>query len=109
MVMSAASLPRAPDRPLTPPALGTSGRPDFYTGFVNGFSHEKSGRLASACGYEVCQVVGADIPADGWARIRKETGGKMAKREATRKQLLKEPDQFITFLRQTDRLRTDPI
>jgi sugar/nucleoside kinase (ribokinase family) len=44
----------------------------FLYGLVNGYTHEKSGRLASACGYEVCKVVGADIPADGWGRIRKQ-------------------------------------
>jgi len=38
---------------------------------VNGYSLEKCGKLASACGYEVCQVVGASIPHDGWERIRK--------------------------------------
>ena len=37
----------------------------------NGYSFEKSGQLASACGYEVCQVIGAKIPEDGWARIKK--------------------------------------
>ena len=57
-------------------AIDTTGAGDlwasgFLYGLVNGFSHEKSGRLASACGYEVCQVVGADIPADGWTRIKK--------------------------------------
>lgn len=42
----------------------------FLYGLVNGFSLEKSGRLGSACGYEVCQVVGAGIPSTGWDRIR---------------------------------------
>jgi sugar/nucleoside kinase (ribokinase family) len=41
----------------------------FLFGLAHGFSIEKSGRLASACGYEVCQVMGAQIPAKGWARI----------------------------------------
>jgi sugar/nucleoside kinase (ribokinase family) len=27
--------------------------------------------LGSACGYEVCQVVGANIPDAGWERIKK--------------------------------------
>lgn len=59
------------------PAIDTTGAGDlwasgFLYGFVKGYAHEKSGRLASACGYEVCQVVGADIPADGWIRIKKE-------------------------------------
>ncbi len=61
----------------TGPAIDTTGAGDlwaagFLYGFVNGYSHEKSGGLASACGYEVCQVVGADIPADGWTRIKKK-------------------------------------
>ena len=57
-------------------AIDTTGAGDlwasgFLYGLVNGYAYEKSGRLASACGYEVCQVVGADIPADGWIRIKK--------------------------------------
>lgn len=56
-------------------AVDTTGAGDlwaagFLYGLVNGFSLEKSGQLGSACGYEVCQVVGADIPARGWDRIR---------------------------------------
>lgn len=43
----------------------------FLFGLVNGYSIEQCGRLGSACGYEVCQVVGANIPADGWNRIKK--------------------------------------
>jgi sugar/nucleoside kinase (ribokinase family) len=43
----------------------------FLYGLVHGYSIENSGRLASACGYEVCQVMGASIPEDGWERIRK--------------------------------------
>ncbi len=42
----------------------------FLYGLVNGMSLEKSGALGSACGYEVCQVIGAQIPDDGWRRIR---------------------------------------
>jgi sugar/nucleoside kinase (ribokinase family) len=57
-------------------ALDTTGAGDlwasgFLFGMVNGYSFEKSGQLASACGYEVCQVIGAKIPEDGWARIKK--------------------------------------
>ena len=58
-------------------AVDTTGAGDlwasgFLYGLVCGFALEKSGTLASACGYEVCQVVGADIPADGWTRIKKK-------------------------------------
>lgn len=42
----------------------------FLFGIANEFSIEKSGELASACGYEVCQVIGAQIPEAGWERIR---------------------------------------
>jgi sugar/nucleoside kinase (ribokinase family) len=57
-------------------ALDTTGAGDlwasgFLYGLVHGYSMENSGRLASACGYEVCQVMGASIPEDGWERIRK--------------------------------------
>jgi sugar/nucleoside kinase (ribokinase family) len=57
-------------------AVDTTGAGDlwasgFLFGLVNGYSLEKCGKLASACGYEVCQVVGAGIPQAGWERIRK--------------------------------------
>ncbi len=57
------------------PAVDTTGAGDlwaagFLFGIVNGLSLEKSGQLGSACGYEVCQVVGAGVPASGWERIR---------------------------------------
>lgn len=56
-------------------AVDTTGAGDlwasgFLFGLVNGFSVEKSGMLGSACGYEVCQVIGASIAEDGWERIR---------------------------------------
>ena len=43
----------------------------FLFGLVNGYPLEKCGALGSACGYEVCQVMGANIPEAGWERIRK--------------------------------------
>jgi sugar/nucleoside kinase (ribokinase family) len=43
----------------------------FLYGLVSGFPLEKCGELGSACGYEVCQVLGASIPEAGWERIRK--------------------------------------
>lgn len=43
----------------------------FLYGLVNGYSLEKCGKLGSACGYEVCKVVGANIPEEGWQRINK--------------------------------------
>jgi len=43
----------------------------FLYGIVNGFDIDKSGKIASACGYEVCQIDGAVIPEAGWDRIRK--------------------------------------
>ncbi len=57
-------------------ALDTTGAGDlwaagFLFGLVNGYSIEQCGRLGSACGYEVCQVIGANIPADGWNRIKR--------------------------------------
>jgi sugar/nucleoside kinase (ribokinase family) len=56
-------------------ALDTTGAGDmwaagFLYGLINGYSLEKSGRIGSACGYEVCQVVGAYIPDEGWERIK---------------------------------------
>jgi sugar/nucleoside kinase (ribokinase family) len=57
-------------------AVDTTGAGDlwasgFLFGLVNGFSLEKCGNLGSACGYEVCQVMGANIPEEGWQRIKK--------------------------------------
>jgi len=42
----------------------------FLYGLTKGWPPEACGRLASACGMEVCRVVGAHIPEDGWARIQ---------------------------------------
>jgi sugar/nucleoside kinase (ribokinase family) len=58
-------------------AIDTTGAGDlwaagFLFGLVNGYSHQRSGRLASACGFEVCQVIGADIPDEGWTRIKRK-------------------------------------
>ena len=43
----------------------------FLFGLAHGFSIEKSGQIASACGYEVCQVMGAHLPQEAWLRIKK--------------------------------------
>ncbi len=43
----------------------------FLHGLVSGYPLEKCGQLGSACGYEVCQVLGANIPEAGWERIRR--------------------------------------
>ncbi len=56
-------------------AIDTTGAGDlwasgFLYGLTRGYSVERCGRLASACGYEVCQVVGAAIPDEGWTRIK---------------------------------------
>jgi sugar/nucleoside kinase (ribokinase family) len=42
----------------------------FLYGLVKGYPLDKCGQLASACGYEVCQVIGANIPDEGWERIK---------------------------------------
>ena len=44
----------------------------FLFGLANDMSIEKSGELGSACGYEVCQVLGAHIPDPVWKTIRQE-------------------------------------
>ncbi len=45
----------------------------FLYGLVNGYPYEKCGTLGSACGYEVCRVVGASIPREVWEFIKKLT------------------------------------
>ena len=84
-------------------AVDTTGAGDlwasgFLFGLVNGYGLEKCGKLGSACGYEVCQVVGANIPEEGWQRIKK-FGGIMAKKRMSRsrKRDLDNPDEFISF------------
>jgi sugar/nucleoside kinase (ribokinase family) len=42
----------------------------FLYGLVNEYSIAHSGNIGSACGFEVCRVDGADIPEEGWGRIR---------------------------------------
>jgi sugar/nucleoside kinase (ribokinase family) len=61
------------------PIIDTTGAGDlwaagFLYGLVNGYTLEKCGELGSACGYEVCRVVGANIPDAGWERIKKLLG-----------------------------------
>jgi sugar/nucleoside kinase (ribokinase family) len=58
-------------------AVDTTGAGDlwaagFLFGLARGYPLTVCGDIASACGYEVCQVVGASIPEDGWQRIRAE-------------------------------------
>jgi len=57
-------------------AVDTTGAGDlwasgFLFGLVNGYPLEECGKIASMCGYEVCQVIGANIPEQGWERIKK--------------------------------------
>ncbi len=56
-------------------AVDTTGAGDlwasgFLFGLINGKSMEECGRIASMCGYEVCQVEGAHIPETKWQGIR---------------------------------------
>jgi sugar/nucleoside kinase (ribokinase family) len=75
------SLIAAGDRVVNVPAQGdgraldTTGAGDlwasgFLFGLVAGYPLEKSGAIGSACGYEVCRVMGASIPEEGWQRIK---------------------------------------
>ena len=57
-------------------AVDTTGAGDlwaagFLFGLVKGYPIERCGRLGSACGHEVCQVIGANIAPEGWGRIKK--------------------------------------
>jgi sugar/nucleoside kinase (ribokinase family) len=42
----------------------------FLYGLAAGYPLERCGELGSICGYEVCRVVGASVPEEGWRRIR---------------------------------------
>ena len=61
----------------TKDAIDTTGAGDLYAagflfGLVNGYSILKCGEIASLCGYEVCQEIGASISNKGWERINYE-------------------------------------
>lgn len=62
--------PQTGNDPVDTTGAGDLWAAGFLYGLANGLSIEKSGELGSACGYEVCQVMGAQIPADGWKRIK---------------------------------------
>jgi len=56
-------------------AVDTTGAGDLWTagflyGLVKDYPLHKCGMIGTACGYEVCQVVGAAIPDNGWGRIK---------------------------------------
>ena len=58
------------------PVVDTTGAGDlwasgFLYGLANGYPLDVCGKIGSACGYEVCQVIGADIPDEGWKRIKR--------------------------------------
>jgi len=63
--------PMVPDTAVDTTGAGDLWASGFLFGLVNGYSLEQCGNLGSACGYEVCQVVGANIPEQGWQRIKK--------------------------------------
>lgn len=42
----------------------------FLFGLAHGMSIEKAGQLGSVCGYEVCQVMGAQLSDETWKRIK---------------------------------------
>ncbi|MEJ2641553.1 MAG: adenosine kinase [Desulfosarcinaceae bacterium] len=67
--------PRKGAVPIDTTGAGDLWAAGFLYGLVNGLSLERCGDLASVCGYEVCQVIGANIPDDGWDRIKKSTEG----------------------------------
>jgi sugar/nucleoside kinase (ribokinase family) len=60
-------------------AVDTTGAGDlwasgFLYGLISGKPVAECGRIASLCGYEVCQVEGAHIPEEGWRRIKAAIG-----------------------------------
>jgi len=63
--------PQAGKTPKDTTGAGDLWAAGFLFGLAHGNSIEKSGQIASACGYEVCQVMGAHLPQDAWARIKK--------------------------------------
>jgi len=71
------------------PVVDTTGAGDlwaagFLYGLTKGYSLQDCGRLASACGYEVCRVLGASIPEEGWGRIQQIKNGLRSARSEKR-------------------------
>ncbi|MFZ0614531.1 MAG: adenosine kinase [Desulfobacterales bacterium] len=66
--------PLGPGRAVDTTGAGDLWAAGFLYGLVNGYPLEKCGWIGSACGYEVCQVIGAAIPDEGWQRIKKMIG-----------------------------------
>jgi sugar/nucleoside kinase (ribokinase family) len=62
--------PRKGAVPIDTTGAGDLWAAGFLYGLVNGHSLEQCGALASICGYEVCQVIGANITEDAWDRIK---------------------------------------
>ena len=63
--------PQSGNTPIDTTGAGDLWAAGFLFGIAHGFSIEKSGRIASACGYEVCQVMGAQLSEEAWSRIKK--------------------------------------
>jgi len=64
--------PLSGNEPVDTTGAGDLWAAGFLFGIANDFSIEKSGQIASACGYEVCQVVGTQLSEAAWARIKKQ-------------------------------------
>lgn len=62
--------PVAGNDPVDTTGAGDLWAAGFLYGIANGLSIEKAGHLGSVCGYEVCQVMGAQIPQPVWEKIR---------------------------------------
>lgn len=62
--------PQKGDPPKDTTGAGDLWAAGFLYGLAHGFSIEKSGQIGSACGYEVCQVMGAHLPEETWNRIK---------------------------------------
>ncbi|MFH1686505.1 MAG: adenosine kinase [bacterium] len=59
--------------------LDTTGAGDLWaSGFLYGLSQEwpleRAGALAAACAYEVCRVLGAQVPVERWQEVRSQHG-----------------------------------
>ncbi len=62
--------PQLLENPVDTTGAGDLWAAGFLFGIANGFPMEKCGKLASACGCEVCKVMGTQIPDEGWKRIK---------------------------------------
>ena len=63
-------IPQTGESPKDTTGAGDLWAAGFLFGLAHGFPIKKCGQIGSACGYEVCQVMGAHLTKNTWSRIK---------------------------------------